>query len=417
MKTYSYKKSIETMDRALKVIPGGVYGHLGPANGCMIPTSAFPFFASKAKGAYFWDADGNKFIDYMCAYGPNILGYNDPDVDKAAQEQAKLGDCTTLPSTIMVDFAELLTKTVKKDWAFFAKNGGDVTTLSIMISRFYTGKKKIIFINGYYHGVAPWTQKANSGGVLKEDCANSIYINFNDIEQLKKVIAENKDIACLIATPYMHGNFKDNVTPAADYWKSVRQLCSENGIILIFDDVRCGFRLDMAGSDNYYGIEADLICFCKALANGYNVSALCGKDFIKQAASSIMYTGSYWMSAVPFAAGIANLNKLIALDGPNYMRKQGKKLTDGFAKIAKENKVDLSVSGEPALFYIMIRDDDSLLLHQEWIAECVKRGLFLTNHHNHFVNMATSDEVIKETLEIADEAMKVMVKNNPQVYK
>ncbi len=417
MKTYTYKKNQEMMQRALKVIPSGVYGHLGPAEGCMIPTSAFPFFSSRAEGTFFWDLDGNRFIDFMCAYGPNILGYNDKDIDNAAAEQFKIGNCITVPSSIMVEFAELLTATVRKDWAFFAKNGGDVTLLSTMVSRFYTGKKKIIFINGYYHGVAPWTQRADSPGTLREDCVNSIYIDFNDIEALKKVVAEDKDIACLIATPYFHGNFKDNVTPAEGYWKAVREICTKEGIVLIFDDVRCGFRLDLQGSDHFYGIEVDLICFCKAIANGYNISALCGKEFLKQAVGSIMYTGSYWMSAVPFAAGIATINKLVKARAPEYLRQQGLRFTKGLAKIAKENKVDLSISGEPALFYLLIKDDNSLILHQQWIAECAKRGLFLTNHHNHFINMSMSDEIIDEALDIANEAMKVMVANNPQVYR
>ncbi|HOK82149.1 MAG: aminotransferase class III-fold pyridoxal phosphate-dependent enzyme [Clostridiales bacterium] len=418
MKTYTYNNNVELMKRAGKVIPCGVYGHLGPAEGCMIPTSAFPFFVSRAEGSLMWDVDGNRFIDYMCGYGPNVVGYCDPDVDAAAMEQMKKGNCTTLPSHIMVDFAELLTKTVKKDWAFFAKNGGDVTTFAIMIARYYTGKKKIIFVNGYYHGVAPWTQKPDSPGTLDTDCMHSLYVDFNDIEQLKKVIAENKDeIACFISTPYMHGNFLDNVLPAPGYWQEVRKLCTENNIVLICDDIRCGFRLSLEGSDNFYGFEADLICFCKAIANGYNISALCGKEFLKGAASSIMYTGSYWMSAVPFAAGIANINKLIANDAPAYFRKIGTMLTDGLAKIAKDRGVNLAISGEPALFYLAIRDDDSLLLHQEWIAECVKRGVFLTNHHNHFVNLSLTPELVNETLEICDEAMKIMVKNHPEVYR
>lgn len=418
MKTFNYKNSVSLIERAGKVIPSGVYGHLGPAEGCMIPTSAYPFFLSRAEGSVMWDVDGNRFIDYMCGYGPNISGYCDPDVDAAALEQIKKGNCTTLPNSIMVDFAELLTSTVKKDWAFFAKNGGDVTSFSIMVARYYTGKKKIIFVNGYYHGVAPWTQKADSPGTLYTDCMHALYVDFNDVEQLKKVIEENKDdIACFISTPYMHGNFLDNVLPAEGYWQAVRKLCTDNNIVLICDDIRAGFRLSLEGSDNYYGFEADLICFCKALANGYNVSALCGKEFIKGAASSVMYTGSYWMSAVPFAAGIANINKLKANNAPKYMRDMGLMLTDGLSKIAKDRGVNLKVSGEPALFYLAIKDDNSLLLHQEWIAECVKRGVFITNHHNHFTNMALTKELVQETLEVCDEAMGIMVKNHPEVYR
>jgi glutamate-1-semialdehyde 2,1-aminomutase len=136
MKTYTYTKSTELFKRALKVTPGGIQGHLGPAAGCFVPVSAYPLFASRAEGAYLWDADGNRFIDYMCAYGPNILGYRDPDVDEAAFAQAKLGDCTTAPMPVMIDLAELMVDTVKSaDWTFFAKNGGDVTSFSVMIAR------------------------------------------------------------------------------------------------------------------------------------------------------------------------------------------------------------------------------------------------------------------------------------------
>ena len=114
MKINEYKNSRKLMERATKVIPCGVYGHLGPAEGCMIPVEAFPNFAQKAEGAYFWDVDGNKYIDYMCAYGPNILGYNDPDVDAAAMEQLKKMNCVTLPGEVMVEFAELLTNLTKR---------------------------------------------------------------------------------------------------------------------------------------------------------------------------------------------------------------------------------------------------------------------------------------------------------------
>ncbi|MBR2495696.1 MAG: aminotransferase class III-fold pyridoxal phosphate-dependent enzyme, partial [Clostridia bacterium] len=173
---YNYPKSREAFLRATKVIPSGVYGHLGPAEGCFVPVEAFPLFGSKANGAYFWDADGNKFIDYMCAYGPNILGYNDPDVDEAARKQREKGDCMTSPSTVMIDFAELLVDTVASaDWAFFAKNGNDVTTMAVMVSRAYTKRKKIVFFKGYYHGISPWTQKIDYSGVIEEDVINNIY--------------------------------------------------------------------------------------------------------------------------------------------------------------------------------------------------------------------------------------------------
>lgn len=409
-KINNYTKSREWFDRATKVVPSGVYGHLGPAEGNFMPVTSFPLMGDRAQGSYFWDVDGNRFIDYMCAYGPNVLGYNDPDVDAAALEQLKQGNCMTSPSYKMVEFAELLVDTVAcADWAFFAKNGNDVTTAAIMTARAATHRKKIVFINGYYHGVSPWTQKIDYPGILPEDVANNLYIDWNDFDQLQKVFDDNKgEIAAFISTPYMHGNYLDNALPAPGYWQKVRELCTANGTVLVVDDVRCGFRLDLAGSDHFYGFEADLICFCKALANGYNVSALCGKDSLKNAVSSLSYTGSYWLSAVPFAAGIACINKMKALDTPKMFREKGLKLTNGLKEVATANGFNLVVSGEPSLFYLRLADDDSLFIHQDWIQECVKRGIFFAGHHNHFMNASLTDDDIKYTLEVADEAFKAV---------
>ncbi len=412
---YKYDKSQEYFKRALDVIPSGIYGHQGPSEGCWVPTTSWPFFSDHAKGAKFWDVDGNEFIDYMNGYGPNVLGYCDPDVDAAAMEQAKLENVVTTPSYKMVELAELMVDTVASaDWAFFAKNGNDTTQGAIMCARAYTHRKKIIFINGFYHGVSPWTQKIDYPGVLPEDVANSIYIDWNDIPALERAIAENKgEIAAFISTPYMHGNFVDNVLPAEGYWQKVRKLCTDNDIVLIVDDVRAGFRLDLAGSDHFYGFEADLICFCKAIANGWNISALCGKEFLRSAMSSLSYTGSYWMSAVPFAAGIACINKLKALDAPKMFRETGVRLTEGLKKAAAENGFNMVVSGEPALFYLRLADDDSLFIHQDWIQEMVKRGIYLASHHNHFINACMDDEIINRTLEVADDAFKAVRKRHP----
>ncbi len=417
-KKFNHKKSQEWFKRAVDVIPSGIYGHLGPAEGLWVPTTSWPFFSERAEGSYMWDVDGNKYIDYMCAYGPNVLGYNDPDVNAAAMKQAELANCTTTPSYKMVEFAELIVDTVASaDWAFFAKNGNDTTQAAIMCARYHTHKKKIIFVNGFYHGVSMWTQKLDYPGVLPEDVANNLYVDWNDIPALEKLIAENKgEIAAFIATPYMHGNFVDNVLPADGYWQKVRKLCTDNNIVLIVDDVRCGFRLDLAGSDHFYGFEADLICFCKALANGWNVSCLCGKDFLKSAMSGLSYTGSYWMSAVPFAAGIACIEKMKKLDTPAMFRKLGTQLTDGLKAAAANNGFDLVVSGEPALFYLRIANDDSLFLHQDWVQEMVSRGIFITSHHNHFINASLTEDDIKYTIDVAEDAFKAVRKRHPEAF-
>ncbi len=415
MKTYTYEKSRELFKRALKVVPGGVYGHLGPAEGCFMPVDAFPFFASRAQGAYFWDADGNRFIDYMCAFGPNILGYNDPDVDAAAHAQLKEGNCASLPTAKMVEFAELMTDTVEMaDWAFFCKNGGDTTAFAIMIARAATGKKKIVLTRGGYHGVAPWTQKAGHPGITSEDIANNLYAEFGDYASLERLFSENKgQIACFMATPYHHPVFEDNRLPPEGYWQKVRELCTKEGAVLAVDDVLCGFRLDTRGSDAHYGFKADLECFCKALANGWNVSALCGTDALRDAAASIMYTGSYWLSAAPIAAAVACVTKMRRIDSARICLEKGKKLTEGLAEAGKAHGFNLVVSGEPSMWFMRLADDPDFDHHQAWVAECVRRGVYFTNHHNLFINTAVSDEDIQYTLEVADEAFAAVKRDGP----
>ncbi len=338
----------------------------------------------------------------MCAYGPNVLGYCDDDVDAAAMEQLKQGNCTTSPSYKMVECAEMLKDTVATaDWAFFMKNGSDATTFSVMCARAHTGKKKMMFFKGYYHGDFQWAQKADYPGITPEDVANNIIIPWFDMDAMQKAYDEcGGDVAGLIAQPYDHGNFYDNVCATKEQWAAVRKFCDDHGMVLIIDDVRTGFRLDIAGSDHYYGFKADLICFCKALANGYNMSAVCGQEHI------------YWMSAEPFAACLACIPKMKKLDIPTMFREKGIKLTEGLKAAGKEHGFDLVVSGEPALFYLRIANDDSLMLHQEWVAECVSRGLFLASHHNHFINAALSYEDIDLAIDIADDAFSVVAERH-----
>ena len=414
---YSHEKSRAWFDRALNVIPSGVYGHLGPSEGLFLPLDKWPLISSRAEGTYFWDMDGNRYLDFMCAYGPNVLGYGDPDVDKAAMEQLKVGNCTTAPSYKMVECAELLVDTVAcADWAFFMKNGTDATTFANLTARAATGRKKTVFLRGYYHGNQPWAMKADYPGILPEEVANNILVPWFDIPALEKAWDDARgDIAALIAQPYDHGNFADNRCATKEYWAAVREFCTKHGIVLIIDDVRAGFRLDLQGSDHYYGFKADIICFCKALANGYNMSAACGVESLRSAASSLSFTGSYWMSAEPFAACLATIEKMKKLDTPKLFRQLGTQLTDGFVAAGKQHGFDLRVSGEPALFYLRIANDDSLMLHQEWVAECVSRGLFITSHHNHFINAAVSQEDIALAIDIADDAFSVVAARHPEL--
>lgn len=415
----TYTRSIELFKRALKVIPTGIPGHLGPVQSQFIPTSAYPLYADRVKDSYFWDVDGNKFIDYMCAYGPNVLGYNNDVVDKAAREQHDKGNCMALPGKIQVELAELLVDTIEMaDWAFFMKNGGDSTSFARMIAKAATGRDMAIMVEGGYHGVAPWTQPITHPGITERDVANNLIVPWNDTDAVEKLIQKYPGrIASFMATPYDHRIFADNVLPKEGYWNKIRKICDDNGIILIIDDVRCGFRLDLGGSAKYFGFKPDLTCYCKALANGYPISAVVGIDSLKDSASKVFYTGSYWSSASPMAAAIACINELKRLDGPALMIAQGKKLTEGLVKAATSAGLDLKISGVPSMFYMRITNDNTLMMQQEFTAECAMRGVFFTSHHNHFINCSLTDEDINNTINVAAEAFSIVAKNNPGKLK
>ncbi len=410
MKTYSYKNSQNLFKRAAKVIPCGIYGHFSPAP--LIPAAHYPFFAASGRGSHFKDVDGNDFIDYMCAYGPMVLGYNHPKVEAAAAKYQKSGSCLMGASSVMVELAEYLVDLIPvADWAFFAKNGGDVTNYAVMIARSATGRKKVVMVGGGYHGVSPWMQAPGHHGIIEEDYRNIVRINWNRYEEFERAVNENPgQIAAFIATPYHHPTFVDNELPADGYWQKVQALCNREGIVLIIDDVRCGFRLSMGGSCEYFGFKPDLICFCKAIANGHPISALVGTGALKGEAARVFFTGSYWYQAAPMAASLACLKEMKRINAPKIMLEKGKKLLDGLVKIAAGYGYNLKVSGAASMPYLRITDDESLMLHQDWCGECTRRGAFFTSHHNWFISTAHTDADIKRTWAIADEAFKVVKK-------
>jgi glutamate-1-semialdehyde 2,1-aminomutase len=408
MKTYQFRESQALMRRATNVIPCGVYGHFGPAP--YVPMTHYPFFAKSAAGSRFWDVDGNEFIDYMCAYGPVILGYAHPRVDEAYRKQMAQADVASLASARMVELAELLVDLVPAaDWALFAKNGADVTNFAMMIARAATGRKKILVNHGGYHGTSPWMQAVGHHGTITEDHEHIIRIRWNDLDSLRQAVSENAgQIAAMIATPYHHPVFADSALPADGYWADVERILKREGIVLISDDVRCGFRLHLGGSHEKYGYTPDLICFSKAIANGYALSALVGSESLKRYAARVFHSGSFWYTAGSLAAAIACIQELKEIDAPTILRDQGRKLVDGMMQLADARGLSLRVTGEPAMPYLRITDDPSLMLHQQFCGECTRRGAFFTSHHNWFLSTAHSDDDIQRTLDIVDESLNVV---------
>lgn len=409
MKTYGYERSSALFERAAKVMPNGIYGHYNPA--MQVPPGTYPFYVASAQGARFRDVDGNEFIDYTCAYGPMILGYGNPAVDAAYAEQLERANASTLASPVMVELAEhLVDRTPVADWAFFAKNGADVTNLAVMIARTATGREKVVTIAGGYHGSSPWMQAPGRSGVLEDDHLHIIEVPWDDIAALEAVLAENAGaVAAFIASPYHHPAFQDSALPSDGYWEEVQALLEKHGVVFISDDVRCGFRIEMGGSHEYFGYKPDMVCYCKALANGYPISALVGNDALRDAASNVFYTGSFWFSAAPMAAALACLKEMERISAPEIILEKGKKLTDGMVAIAKSHGHTMKVTGMPSMPYVRVLHEAGIKFHRALCGECTRRGAFFTSHHNWFLSAAHTDEDIQRTWDILDDAFRAVV--------
>ncbi len=394
-------RSQELYTRAKRVIPKGVHGHYGYA-----VTDEAPVFFERSDGAHFTDVDGNDYIDWMCAYGPMILGYNHPAVDRAAAEQMAAGNTVSLAAPVMVDLAERLVDLVEGvDWALFGKNGADATSLAVMVARAATGRRLVIKVDGGYHGSAPWMQTPGNSGTVLGDHDLVVSVPWNDPAAIQRAIDEHPDdVACFISSPYHHPAFADNDLPADGYWAEVESICRRNGVALIVDDVRAGFRLNLAGSHVAYGFQPDLVCFGKALGNGHPIAALTGTDAMAQAASDTFFTGTQFFNAAPMAAALATIDELEKIDAANRITDLGRQLNAGLADVAASHGYDLVITGIPGMPYYRNGGDGGFARHARWVAECVKRGAYLLSYHNNFVSTAHTEGDIERTCEIADQA-------------
>ena len=390
--------------RASAVIPGGIYGHAAPA--ATVP-GAFPYFAERAEGSRYWDVDGNEFIDLMCGYGPILLGYNHPEINAVTAEVQAQGDCFNHPTEYSVQLAERLAQQIEgADWAVFGKNGTDMTSWSIRVAREFTGKKRIAKAKQAYHGVDPWCVPGY-GGIIAEDRAQIDSFEWNSVESLHELVKrEGENLAAIMITPFHHPNFADSQLPNPDFVTAMNELCEKHGILLILDDVRCGFRLHSNGSHCSFGFNPDLMCYSKALGNGYPISACAGKRALKVAASKCFLTGSFWNAAVPIAAALKTLEIAERENLPKQLEINGEQLVSGMLALGERYGVPLQSSGPGAMPYVRVAEDTSFHKQQALCAAAVEQGLYLHPHHNWFLSAAHTTDIIEECLERFESALK-----------
>ena len=395
-----FAKSQEYFERAARVIPGGIYGSKSP--GFLVP-GHFPYFLSSASGCRIRDIDGNEFIDYLCGYGSQIVGYGNPEVDRPALEQIAKGDLLNQPHPVMVELAERLVGTVKgMDWAVFSKNGTDVTTLATSFARADTGKQIVIAAEGAYHGAANWCSSNVFPVFANEEQRNVALFQYNDIAGLEALFSRYRGkIACVILTPYHHPTFEPQQLPDPEFFPAVERLCAAEGAYFIMDDIRANFRLDMAGSHVRFGAHPHMVTMGKAMANGYPLSVLLGAKELATTASGFFITGTYWMSGAPMLAAMAALDEMERMGGVPRLEKLGSILKEGLESLGAAAGFGARVSGPLAIPYLTFDEDPDLYLNQRFCAAMADRGVFVHPHHNWFISLALTENDLEITLDAA----------------
>jgi len=350
--------------------------------------------------------DGHEYIDFMCAYGPMVLGYNDADVNRAADGQRAQGDMLNGPSARLVELAELMVETVAHaDWAMFQKNGTDATTACAMIAREATAKRKLLLATGAYHGAVPWCNPYPNGATA-EDRAHVIRYEYNDVASLERAAAEaGNDLAGIFVSAFKHDLGKTHQRPNQSFAAAARNICDKTGAALIVDDVRAGFRLHMGGSWELVGVRPDLSAWSKAIANGYALGAVTGNEKFREAAGRIFVTGSFWCGAVSMAAALASIRKMKDIGAVDMMQRMGQRLRDGIAAQARSHGVALQQSGPVQMPVILFENDEDRRKGWLFCTEALKRGIYLHATHTMFLSAAHTAADIDRTLEATDAAL------------
>jgi glutamate-1-semialdehyde 2,1-aminomutase len=392
--------------RAQAVLPGGMYGH--QATRQMSPR--YPQFFTDGAGALITDVDGNEYVDLMCSWGPVVLGHRDATVNRAVAEQMTHGDCLAGPGPVLVDLAETMVATIADaDWIMFGKNGTDATTACLTIARAHTGRSVVLVARGVYHGAAPWCTP-DPTGTLATDRASMGYFDYNDHASFDAAVeAAGDDLAAVMLTPFRHVEGEDQQLVDVEFARHVRRRCDERSALLILDDVRCGFRLALGGSWEPIGVHVDLSAWSKAIANGYPLAAVTGTDALRDAASAVFLTGSFWMNATPMVAALATVRRLAEIDGVALMQRAGARLRAGIVAQAAAAGLSISYTGPDVMPYLTFAGDTRHERMTTFAEAALRGGVYLHPRHNWFMSCALDDGLVDQALRGTEQAFAAVV--------
>ena len=420
-----YKRSSKLFKEAKEFIAGGVNS----------PVRAFkavggnPIFIKKAKGAYLFDEDNNKYIDYVSSWGPMILGHANPRVIESIIKTTKNGTSFGTPTELETKIAKLAVKMVPNiDQIRFVNSGTEACMSSIRLARGFTGKEKIIKFSGCYHGHSDsFLIHAGSGGatfgnpsspgVTQGSAKDTLIAEFNNLENVSNIFHKNKnEIAALIIEP-VAGNM-GCIPPNKDFLKGLRSLCDDNKTLLIFDEVMTGFRLSKGGAQELFGVKADIVTFGKVLGGGLPVGAFASNIEIMSYLApngDVYQAGTLSGNPLAMAAGYNTL-KILDEDPDIYNRleKKTKKLEENLSFISKKNKVKHQINRIGSMISIHFTDNPVFnfetskkgdnIYFKKYFNGMLDKNIYLppSAFESYFLNDAISNKDIDLTIEAYD---------------
>ena len=402
-----YKRSSELFAAAQQVLPGGVNSPVRAFNA----VGGHPIFIKEAQGAYLTDEDNRKYIDYIVSWGPLILGHAYPPVIEAVTERAKKGTSFGIPTEVEVQIAELAVSMVPHiDKIRFVNSGTEACMSAVRLARGYTGREKIIKFAGCYHGHSDaFLIEAGSGGatfgspnspgVTQGTAKDTLLANYNDLASVKTLFEANpQQIACVIIEP-VAGNM-GCVPPAEGFLEGLRQLCTENGTLLIFDEVMTGFRLAKGGAQEVFGIKADIVTFGKVIGGGLPVGAFAGSKEVMS-----------YLAPLAMSAGLAMLTALN--EQPEVFDSLAKKtayLHEGFDNVLKRAGFPYQINSFGSMFTLFFAEEpvtdfassakSNTARFRKYFHGMLREGIYLppSAFESYFLNDALTYEDLDKTI-------------------
>jgi len=399
-------KSYDLFNQSLELIPGGSLGVRRPQ---FYIDAEYPLFLKSGKGGKVYDVDGNEYIDLLCGYGPLILGHQEKEIDNAViQKLSTDGYCFALTNEVQLQLAQKLTEIIPcAEMCLFAKAGSDVTTTAIRIARHVTGRRKIARCG--YHGWHDWCV-AGKAGILPKAYEDILPFPHGDLGVLEELLKTNgDDTAAVIITPVEHDTSIPVKDPEPGYLEGVKSLAEASGAVLIFDEIRTGFRYHMGGAQAWFGVTPHLATFGKGLANGFAISALVGeKKYMQAVADAVYISATYYADGLAQLASLKTIEILERENVPQALREKGNAFAEQVDALIEKSGIPCRYSGKPFMPYVTFHSGDETAdrkMRDVFFTSLIRNRILIGPNHHGYIAHRHTDEDLQRVLAAAEEAL------------